>query len=102
VTQTATKQQPETVPQQVVGEAWLTEMLVEDSREWQAQRLRLLWKRRRFFLRAGARGLVASTLVALLIPKSFSSIAQFTPPDAQSSSSFAMMAVMASTKGSRP
>ena len=99
MTQTAVKQQPETEPQPVVGEVLLQEMPIEDSREWQAERLRLLWKHRRFFLRAGALGLVASTLVAFLIPKSFTSTAQLMPPDTQSSSTLAMMAAMASKVG---
>jgi capsule polysaccharide export protein KpsE/RkpR len=96
VTQTATKQQPETVLQPVVGEVLLPEMPIGDSREWQAERLRLLWKHRLFFLRAGAFGLVVSTLVAFLIPKTFTSTAQLMPPDTQSSSGLAMMAAMAS------
>jgi len=99
VTQTAAKQQPETAPQPVVGDVLLPEMPIEDSREWQAERLRLLWRRRRFFLRAGALGLVASTLVAFLIPKSFTSTAQLMPPDTQSPSGIAMMAAMAAKSG---
>jgi uncharacterized protein involved in exopolysaccharide biosynthesis len=96
VTQTATKQQPEAAPEPVVGEVLLPELPIQDSREWQAERLRLLWKHRLFFFRAGALGLVASTLVAFLIPKTFTSTAQLMPPDAQSSSGLAMMAAMAS------
>ncbi len=99
MTQTAAKQQPETAPQPVVGDVLLPEMPIEDSREWQAERLRLLWRRRRFFLRAGALGLVASTLVAFLIPKSFTSTAQLMPPDTQSPSGIAMMAAMAAKSG---
>ncbi len=96
MTQTATKQQPETAPEPVVGEVLLPQMPIEDSREWQAERLRSLWKRRQFFLQAGALGLVVSTLVAFLIPKTFTSTAQLMPPDTQSSSGLAMMAAMAS------
>jgi uncharacterized protein involved in exopolysaccharide biosynthesis len=99
VTQTAAKQQPETTQQPVVGEVLLPEMPIEDSREWQAERLRLLWKHRRFFLQAGALGLIASTLVAFLIPKSYTSTAQLMPPDTQSSSGLAMMAAMAGKVG---
>jgi capsule polysaccharide export protein KpsE/RkpR len=99
VTQTAAKQQPETAPQPVVGEVLLPEMPIQDSREWQAERLRLLWKHRRFFFRAGVLSLVASTLVAFLIPKSYTSTTQLMPPDTQSTSSMAMMAAMASKVG---
>jgi uncharacterized protein involved in exopolysaccharide biosynthesis len=94
VTQTAAKPQPETEPQPVAGEV-LPEMQLEDSREWQAERLRLLWRRRGFFSRAGAIGLLASTLVAFMIPKSYTSTAQLMPPDPQSMSGMAMMAGMA-------
>jgi len=99
VTQTATKQQPETPPQPVVGEVLLPEMPLDDSREWQAERLRLLWRRRKFFLQAAAIGLLASTLLAFLIPKSYTSTTQLMPPDPQSTSGMAMMAAMAAKAG---
>ena len=98
MTQTATKQQAET-PQPVVGEVSLPAMPLEDLREWQAERLRLLWGRRQFFLRAGAIGLLVSTLVAFLIPKSFTSTTQLMPPDPQSTSGMAMMAAMVAKAG---
>jgi capsule polysaccharide export protein KpsE/RkpR len=99
VTQTATKQQPETAPLPVMGEASLPEVPPEDTREWQAERLRLLWGRRRFFFRAGAIGLLVSTLVAFLIPKSYTSTTQLMPPDPQSTTGMAMMAAMAAKAG---
>jgi len=99
VTQTATKHQPETAPLPVMGEASLPEVPLEDTREWQAERLRLLWGRRRFFFRAGAIGLLVSTLVAFLIPKSYTSTTQLMPPDPQSTSGMAMMAAMAAKAG---
>jgi uncharacterized protein involved in exopolysaccharide biosynthesis len=98
VTQTATKQQPEAAQQPVTGEISLPEMPLEDSRAWQAEQLRLLWGRRRFFLQAVAVGLLVSTLVAFLIPKSYTSTTQLMPPDPQSTSGMAMMAAMAATK----
>jgi uncharacterized protein involved in exopolysaccharide biosynthesis len=99
VTQTATKQQSETALQSVTGEVSLPEMPLEDSREWQAERLRLLWGCRQFFLRAVAAGLLVSTLVAFLIPKSYISTTQLMPPDPQSTSGMAMMAAMAAKGG---
>ncbi len=99
MTQTATKQQPEAALQPATGVVSLPEMPIEDSREWQAERLRLLWEHRRIFLRAAALGLIISTLVAFLIPKSYTSTAQLMPPDTQSSSGLAMMAAMASKVG---
>ena len=99
MTQTATKQQPEPVLLPVTGEDSLQEMPLEDSREWQAERLRLLWGRRRFFFRAGAFGFLVSTLIAFLIPKSYTSTTQLMPPDPQSTSGMAMMAAMAAKGG---
>jgi uncharacterized protein involved in exopolysaccharide biosynthesis len=99
VAQTATKAQPEAAPQPIVGEVSLLEVPLEDSREWQAERLRLLWGRRKFFLLAAAIGLLASTLLAFLIPKSYTSTTQLMPPDTQSTSGMAMMAAMAEKGG---
>ncbi len=98
--QTATKAQPEAAPQPIAGEASLLEVPLEDSREWQAERLRLLWGRRKFFLRAAVIGLLASTLLAFSIPKSYTSTTQLMPPDPQSTSGMAMMAAMAAKAGS--
>jgi len=95
VTQTAAKPQPETKPQPAADEVLLPEVALVESRELQAKRFRLLWSRREVFLRTIAVGLLASTLVALLIPKSYTSTAQLMPPDQQSSSALAMMAGMA-------
>jgi capsule polysaccharide export protein KpsE/RkpR len=75
------------------------EVPLEDSRAWQAERLRLLWGRRRFFFRAGAIGLIASTLIAFLIPKSYTSTAQLMPPDPQSTSGLALAAGLAAKAG---
>src|ERR1041384_6552870 len=98
MTQTATRQQPEALPL-VTREVLLPEAPIDDSREWQAEQLRLLWGRRRFFPRAGAVGLLASTLIAFMIPKSYTSTAQLMPPDPQSTSGMAMMAAMAAKAG---
>jgi uncharacterized protein involved in exopolysaccharide biosynthesis len=99
MTQTATKAQPEAAPQPIAGEVSLLEVPLQDSREWQAERLRLLWDRRRFFLRATAIGLIVSTIIAFLIPKSYTSTTQLMPPDPQSTSGVAMMAAMAAKAG---
>lgn len=99
MTQTATKQQPEAAPQPVMEEVSLPEAPLKDSREWQAERLRLLWGRRRLFFRAGVIGLLVSTLIAFSIPKFYTSTAQLMPPDTQSSSGIAMMAAMAAKVG---
>ncbi|HUJ93587.1 MAG TPA: Wzz/FepE/Etk N-terminal domain-containing protein [Candidatus Bathyarchaeia archaeon] len=67
--------------------------------ERQAQILRLLWSRRPLLVRTSAIALLTSTLVAFLIPRSYTSTAQLMPPDTQSASGMAMMAAMAA-KGS--
>ena len=99
MTQTAAKPQPEAAQQPAAGELLFPEVPLEDSRELQAQRFRLLWDRRPFLFRATAMGLLASTLVAFLIPKSYTSTAQLMPPDQQSTSAMAMMAGMAAKAG---
>jgi uncharacterized protein involved in exopolysaccharide biosynthesis len=95
VTQSASKPQLETAAKPDVGEDLRPEMPFEDSREWQAGRLRLLWNHRRFFLRAGALGLIASTAIAFLIPRSYTATTRLMPPDSQSNSGMAMMAALA-------
>jgi capsule polysaccharide export protein KpsE/RkpR len=70
-----------------------------DSRQWQAERLRLLWGQRRFFQQAAVMGMLASTLVAFSIPKCYTSTTQLMPPDSQSSSGMAMMAAFAAKGG---
>ena len=99
MTQTATKTQPEAAPQPIAGEVSLLEVPLEDSRGWQAERLRLLWDNRRSFLKAAAIGLLSSILVAFLIPKQYSATTQLMPPDTQSTSGMAMMAAMAARAG---
>jgi len=75
--------------------AILDEQAVDAVRERQAAILRLVWNSRSTFLRVGAIGLLASVLVAFLIPKSYSSTVQLMPPDSPSTSSLAMVAAMA-------
>lgn len=102
MTQSGTKTQLETAPDLIAGEVSLPEASSEDVREYQAERLRLLWGCRRFFLRAAAIGLAVSTLIAFIIPKSYTSTTQLMPPDQQSSSNMAMamMAAMTAKAGS--
>jgi capsule polysaccharide export protein KpsE/RkpR len=51
--------------------------------------LRLLWLNRDFMMRAGFYALLASVLVALLIPSRYKSVARLMPPDNQSASGLA-------------
>lgn len=68
---------------------------LQDRRAWQAARLRFFWDHRRLLVLATAIGLLASALLALLIPKSYTSTAQLMPPDTQSNSTLAMTAALA-------
>jgi len=86
---------PEILEPGLNGESTCEEQEFAAVAERQAWVLRLLWDRRRSLLRAGAIGLLASTFVAFLIPKSYTSTAELMPPDTQSSSGIAMMAAMA-------
>jgi uncharacterized protein involved in exopolysaccharide biosynthesis len=61
-------------------------------RETRLARLRLLWNRRRFLTRATATGLLATTLLAFLIPARYESTTRLMPPESQSASGLAMMA----------
>jgi capsule polysaccharide export protein KpsE/RkpR len=95
----AVKSQPEAKPQPAAGELLLPEVSSDDSRELQAERFRLLWDCRGILLRATAIGLLASAMIAFLIPRSYTSTAQLMPPDQQSTSALAMMAGMAAKSG---
>lgn len=99
MTQTATKPQTETVTEHPAAAPALPDVSLQDSREWQAGRLRLLWGRRLFFLRIAGVALLSSTIVAFLIPKQYTSTAQLMPPDSQSTSGMAMMAAFAAKGG---
>src|SRR5258708_9263165 len=77
----------------------LAEQEILAVRRWQAEHLRLLWSGRWLLLRAIAVGLLASTLTAFLIPKSYTSTTQLMPPDPQSTSGMAMMAALAANAG---
>jgi uncharacterized protein involved in exopolysaccharide biosynthesis len=101
VTHTVAKPQSEETSQTAFVEYSLVDVPSEDPRERQIEGLRLFWRRRRFLFRGVATGLLVSTLVAFLIPKSYVSTTQLMPPDSQSSSasSMAMMAAMAAKIG---
>ena len=66
----------------------------ETSNKTVAQ-LRLLWGHRGLLCRVALYAMLASTLLALLIPSRYESTARLMPPDNQSSSGLAMAAAMA-------
>src|ERR1051325_5185939 len=61
--------------------------------------LQLFWQYRRFLLRAVVYSVLASALVAFLIPVRFQSVTRLMPPDAQSGSTLGMLAAMAGRSG---
>src|SRR5713101_1390895 len=61
--------------------------------------LRLLWEHRRLLVRLGLYGLLASTLIAFLIPPRYESTARLMPPDNHSASGLAAAAAAMSGVG---
>jgi uncharacterized protein involved in exopolysaccharide biosynthesis len=64
------------------------------SRERVLPRLRLLWGMRRFLRRFALVGFFVATLIAFLIPSEYESSARLMPPDPQSGSGLALMAML--------
>jgi len=99
VTQTTTKPQPPTVPPPAPSRLPLHDRPDADRRAWQTERLRVLWDSRRALVRTTVAGFLISTLVAFLIPASYTSTTQLMPPDTQSSSGIAMVTALAKAGG---
>jgi capsule polysaccharide export protein KpsE/RkpR len=99
VTQTAAKPQPELAPQPDLGRVSEQVVPTQESGNISVQRLRLLWQKRRFFVRAGIAGLLFGTLLAFLLPKRFESTTQLMPPDSQSTSGMAILAALSAKNG---
>src|SRR6202050_369635 len=59
----------------------------------------LLWDRRRFLARSVVWGMVISSLIALVLPKSYESTIRLMPPDNDSGSGLAMFAAVAGKGG---
>lgn len=72
---------------------------VRERRERRVAKFLLLWSHRRFLARAAVVGLVASTILAFLIPKEFTSTVRLMPPDQSSSQGSAMLAALAGRAG---
>ncbi len=68
---------------------------VPDSSKGMLESLQLLWSRRRILLHVAVYALLASTLVAFLIPSRYESTARLMPPDSQSGSSGLALAAAA-------
>lgn len=68
-------------------------------REKSVARLRLLWTRRGVLGRIAGVGLLVATVIAVLIPKQFTSTVRLMPPDQGSSQGAAMIAALAGREG---
>lgn len=97
--QTGVKTQPEQISHGPANELYLPELAHSEARDRQVQHLRLLWQARKFLIRASAVGLLASTLIAFVIPQSYTATTRLMPPDSQSSTGIAMMAALAGKAG---
>ena len=76
------------------------EQSVREARERTVARIRLLWCKRRLLGRATLLGLLAATVIALLVPKRFQTVARLMPPDQSSSgAATAMLATLSDRMG---
>jgi capsule polysaccharide export protein KpsE/RkpR len=69
-----------------------------DREQWVA-RMRLLWENRRLLRRAAVVGLLASALLAFLIPVRYRATTQLMPPESPMGSSMGMLAALSSRGG---
>ena len=97
--QTGVKPQHEPAADAAVSELYLPELSLSERRDWQVKHLRVLWQARKFLVRASVFGLLVSTLIAFVIPKSYTATTRLMPPDSQSTSGIAMMAALAGKAG---
>jgi uncharacterized protein involved in exopolysaccharide biosynthesis len=67
--------------------------------DWQAEKLRLLLRWRRPLASAALAGSLLFTVVALLIPSSYTATAELMPPDSESSAGLAMISALAKGGG---
>src|ERR1700757_5478629 len=68
------------------------------AREQMIARFRTLWAERRFLFRVTIAALLASTLIAFLIPSRYESTVQLMPPDSHSSEGLSLLAGLAGGK----
>ena len=78
----------------------IDEQAILRARERMADRARLLWTKRRSLLWAAVCGLVVATLIAFLIPQSYTSTARLMPPNQGSGAGAGMLAALSSQVGS--
>jgi uncharacterized protein involved in exopolysaccharide biosynthesis len=74
----------------------LDEESLREAHERLAERVRLLWNKRRFLIRATVWGLIVATLVGFLIPKRYKSTAGLMPPDQPMGAGVSALAALSS------
>ena len=94
-----TKREREVIAETVLEEDFNQETVGPASGDWLASRLRILWERRRFLMKALMFGSSLAALIALSLPKRFESTARLMPPDNQSGSGTALLASLAAKTG---
>jgi capsule polysaccharide export protein KpsE/RkpR len=99
VAETAAKPEHDVVLRPEFGVALTDEMHGQAAPERSVARIRLLWGNRRLLFRVGLFALLASTLVAFLVPARYKSTSRLMPPDSQSISSSLAMAAAAMPGG---
>lgn len=77
----------------------LDQAYIRASRERTADRIRLLWLKRRLLWRSAAAGLVLATIIAFVIPKRFTSTARLMPPDQGSGTGAALLGALEGRAG---
>jgi uncharacterized protein involved in exopolysaccharide biosynthesis len=77
----------------------LDEFDAQMARERLLAKVRMLWEKRRFLIRAAFTGMIAATLLAFLIPKRYESTAQLMPPENDNASSLALVAGLSGSGG---
>ena len=94
-----TKRERNVIAETVLEEDFSQETVRQASGEWMVSRLRVLWERRRFLMKALMFGSSLAALVAFSLPKRFESTARLMPPDSQSSAGAALFASLAAKTG---
>jgi uncharacterized protein involved in exopolysaccharide biosynthesis len=94
-----TKREREVIAETVLEEDFNQETVGPASGDWLVSRLRILWERRRFLMKALMFGSSLAALIAFSLPKRFESTARLMPPDSQSNAGAAVFASLAAKTG---
>lgn len=87
------------IPVNVTRETLMLEAVETETQAGFLPYFRLFWESRRLLFRAAVVSLVASSVIALLIPVRFQSVTRLMPPDNQSASGLGLLAALAGRSG---